>query len=168
MDWIPSTILALGVAIPSIIGAFLSIKASNRAEATAGKANAHAIEANDNALKARRQSEETHVAINSRMDEMLKLTRTEAEAKATLAEKDAELSRQNAVTAAKEGVPDTVIELARVQAKALLDEAAVKAAKLLFDAKYDRQSLTGPIQVELSRGAGIDEPLKVIDEKKKP
>jgi hypothetical protein len=159
MDWIPSTIMALGVAIPSIIGAYLSIKASNRAEAKAS-------EANDNALEAKKQSEDTHVAINSRMDEMLKLTRTEAEAKATLAEKDAERARQSDALAVKEGTPDTVVELARVQAKKLLDDAAVAAAKILYDAKFDRDKLA-PIQVELAKGAGIDLPLRVIDDKDK-
>jgi hypothetical protein len=98
MDWIPSTIMALGVAIPSIIGAYLSIKASNRAEAKAS-------EANDNALKAKKQSEDTH-------------------------------------------------------------DAAVAAAKILYDAKFDRDKLA-PIQVELAKGAGIDLPLRVIDDKDK-
>ncbi len=158
MDWIPATIMALGVAIPSIIGAVLSIKASNRAESKAS-------DANENALKAKKQSEETHVAINSRMDEMLKLTRTEAEAKATLAEKDAERGRQNEALAIKEGTPDSVVELARVQAKKLLDDAAIAAAKILFDAKFAKKDLE-PIKVELAQGAGIDQPLRVTEENK--
>jgi hypothetical protein len=165
MDWIPATIMALGVAIPSIVGSVLSIKAANRAGSKAAEANDNAIKANDNALEAKTQSEATHTAINSRMDEMLKLTRTEAEAKATLAEKDAEKERQDSALAIKEGTPDAVVELARVQAKRLLDDAAIAAAKILYDAKFAKANLDGPIQVELSRGAGVDEPLKVITDK---
>jgi hypothetical protein len=162
MDWIPATIMALGVAIPSIVGSVLSIRAANRAGVKASEANDNAIKANDNAIKAKAQSEETHVAINSRMDEMLKLTRTEAEAKATLAEKDAEVGRQREATALKEGTPDAVVELARVQAKLLLDNAAIAAAKILYDAKFARKNLEAPVQVEIIQGAGVDDPLKVV------
>lgn len=48
------------------------------------------------ATKAKTQATETHKSVNSRMDEMLRLSRDEAAATATLTEKDAERGRQEA------------------------------------------------------------------------
>lgn len=46
-----------------------------------------------NAIKTQTQTVETHKAVNSRMDELLRLARGEAAAQATLAEKDAQAMR---------------------------------------------------------------------------
>lgn len=58
------------------------------------------------ASKARAKSEETHLAVNSRMDKMLELVTQGAADKATLAEKKAERTRKgDAAIAASEGRP---------------------------------------------------------------
>lgn len=152
MDWIPPTIMALATFVAAVGSIWATISAN----------------------KAKTQSVITHQAVNSRMDELLRLATANAKAEATLAEKTAEKVRQGeaaAIVVAATPPPDEVLKHAEERARSVIAEAAAVAAKMIADARTQKgdyqQNQPSPIPVEVVRGPGVDEPLQVTNKETK-
>ena len=139
------TIVAIGALVASVTAALI---------AWSGRKSA--VHAEKQAQEARDQSVQTHTAVNSRMDEMIKLVKADAAAKATIAEQDAQRLREKviaeatllekqaeherrsqmnlALLASPAPAPIDAIQVAAAAARKLLEDAAQTAAKLIAEA----------------------------------
>lgn len=88
VDYAP-LIIALGTLITAIAGLI-----------TAWRGKQIAAEAKEKAAEAKDQSIQTHMAVNSRMTELLELTKKQSGDEATLAEKSAQSEREKAAAVA--------------------------------------------------------------------
>lgn len=118
-----------------------------------GIAMVRSSQARKSGEKAEKQSAETHIAVNSRMDEFKKLFESVFLMKGKMEERDAQ---------ARDTSGPAMIVVAEAKAQALIAEATAAAAKLLAEAHH--VSVTNlsdqPVPVKVV-GPGVDTPLKV-------
>jgi len=125
LDWIAPTIVGTGSLLTSVVAAYIALKANKVAK------------------EAKTTGAATHVMVNSRMEEMLKLAKDEAAATATAIAQEAERQRTE-VAAAKIKADDAARVNAAVAVQSetdrLLKQVQAELADLRAKPQYRRRA----------------------------